>query len=306
VPGVSVLAAVGRRAVVALVTLFVASLLLFAAERELPADPAALTLPAGAKPAEIAKARQELGLDRALVVQYAIWLGDAARLDFGQSARLHRPVAPLLASALPATIALALCGLAAGALLGLSGGLALFAAHDDAVRSVAEAWVTALGAVPAFLWAPLLIVAGWAAPSALDPGDIAALGLPTAALALAAAPALALALSTALRETAAAEHIRQARLRGLGETRILLRHMLPASVATALADLRFNRFLGAVLLVEAISGYRGVGTLLAEAIGHADLALVQAAGLGCCVVVLAADILADGLRAAVDPRAAPR
>jgi len=326
---------VGRRLLVAVPILLVVSVLLFTALRVLPVDPAAMSMPPNATRDEIETARRTMGLDRPLPEQYAIWLGRALHGDFGRSIHLRREVLPIVAETLPATIELTLAAMLVAAILGLAGGLLLFALRDRALEPIAETGTTLLMSVPEFLWALLFIfifgVALQAMPftGRLDPGlqrpvvtgflliDALLVGrldiwlsalrhmvLPSIALGLAFAPPIMRVLRSSLLDVYHEDYIRQARLRGTGETRILLRHALKNAILPTLTlmGVQFGFLFGGSLLVEVIYSYPGMGNLMVDAVRNADLPIIQLVGLTYCVVVLLINSVVDGLYLVLNPR----
>jgi peptide/nickel transport system permease protein len=333
------LAMLARRLLVAVPILLVVSVLLFTALRVLPVDPAAMSMPPNATREEIETARRTMGLDRPLPVQYAIWLGNAVHGEFGTSIHLRRAVLPLVAQTLPATIELTVWAMVVAALLGLLGGLLLFALRDRALEPVAETATTLLMSIPEFLWALLFIfLFGVLLPvmpftGRLDPGlplpDITGfltidsiltlrldilrsalvhLVLPALALGIAFAPPIMRVLRASLLDVYHEDYIRQARLRGISETRILLGHALKnASLPTlTLMGVQFGFLFGGSLLVEVIYSYPGMGNLMVDAVRNADLPIIQLVGLTYCVVVLLINSVVDGLYLTLNPRLRPR
>ena len=336
--------ALARRLLTVAPILLVVSLLLFSALRVLPIDPAAMSMPPTATKDEIEIARQQMGLDQPLPAQYAIWLAQLVTGDLGRSIHLRRPVAGLLAEALPATIELtALAMLVAGS-LGLAGGLLLFALRSDdgkgdAVEAMAETGTTLMMSIPEFLWALLFIlvfgvllealpftgrlgpglarplVTGFLLLDTLLVGDLEAflsaaqhMVLPAIALGIAFAPPIMRVLRSSLIDVYHEDYIRQARLRGLSETRVLLGHALrnAALPTLTLMGVQFGFLFGGSLLVEVIYSYPGMGNLMVDAVRNADLPIIQAVGLTYCLVVLAINSLVDGLYLVLNPRLRPR
>lgn len=324
-----------RRALTAIPILLAVSILLFAALRVLPVDPAAMSMPPNATREEIEAARRAMGLDRPLPEQYAIWLDRALHADFGRSIHLRRPVLPLVASTLPATIELAACAMAVASVLGLAGGLLLFALRDRRLEMAAETATTLLMSIPEFLWALLFIflfgVLLQAMPftGRLDPGlprpditgflllDALLAGrldvfrsaaqhmiLPATALGLAFAPPIMRVLRSSLLDVYHDDYIRQARLRGLSESRILLRHALKNAILPTLTlmGVQFGFLFGGSLLIEVIYSYPGMGYLMVDAVRNADLPIIQLVGLTYCVVVLLINTLVDTLYTVLNPR----
>src|SRR5205807_8934213 len=147
-----------RRILVSVPILLIVSALLFAVLRVLPVDPAAMSMPPNATLAEIEAKRREMGLDRPLPQQYAIWLGHVARGDFGTSIHFRREVGGLVRETLPATIELAVSAMIIATILGLAGGLFLFHVRGTAKEQPADFGSTVLVSIPEFLWALLSVL----------------------------------------------------------------------------------------------------------------------------------------------------
>lgn len=324
-----------RRLATAIPLLLVVSALLFTALRVLPVDPAAMSMPPTATRAEIEQARVAMGLDRPLPEQFAIWLRQTLHGDLGRSIHLRRPVATLLADSLPATIELALAAMLIAGSLGLAGGLLLFAIRGRTLEPLAETATILMMSVPEFLWALLFIfvfgVALQALPftGRLDAGiarpvftgflrfDSLWLGrfdafvsalrhliLPAAALGIAFAPPVIRVLRASLIEVWHEDYIRQARLRGLSDTRVLIGHALQnAALPTlTLMGVQFGFLFGGSLLIEVIYAYPGMGNLMVDAVRNADLPIIQAVGLTYCITVLLINATVDALYHVLDPR----
>jgi peptide/nickel transport system permease protein len=329
------LALLARRALVAVPILGVVSFLLFVALRLLPVDPAAMSLPPSATLAEVEQKRHELGLDQPAPAQYAIWLGRAVHGEFGQSTALRRDAGALVAAALPATIELAVCAIAIASVLGLGGGLLLFRLRGGWAETAGDLASTLAMSLPDFMWALLLLLCfGVLMPvlpfmGRLDPGltqphitgfllvDAVLMGspalvasalrhlaLPAAALGIAFAPPIARVLRSSLLDAYHDDYIRQARLRGISEGRILLRHALKNAVLPTLSlmGVQFGFLFGGTLLIEVIYAYPGIGNLMVDAVHNADLPVIQAVGLTYCVTVLVISLAVDGLTLMLDPR----
>jgi peptide/nickel transport system permease protein len=324
-----------RRILAAIPILLTVSILLFVALRLLPVDPAAMSVPPNATLEDIEAKRRDMGLDKPLVAQYAIWLGDALHGEFGRSIQLRREAGSLVAAALPATIQLAACAMVIASILGLGGGLLLFHLRGGVAETVGDIGTTLLLSVPEFLWALLLIllfgvlvpalpfigeigpqfsvptVTGFALLDALLAGQIDAFGsvlahlvLPAAALGIAFSPAIMRVLRSGLLDVYHDDYIRQARLRGTGEWRILLVHALPNAILPTLTlmGVQFGFLFGGTLLVEVIYSYPGLGNLMVDAVRNADLPIIQTVGLTYCVVVLLIGMTVDALVLILNPR----
>jgi peptide/nickel transport system permease protein len=327
-----------RRVIVALPILAIVSALLFGVLRLLPVDPAAMSLPPTATISEVEAKRREMGLDRPLPQQYLIWLENVAAGDLGTSIHFRRAVAGLVGKTLPATIELAVLAMIIAAALGLAGGLYLFHVRGTLKEPVADLGSIVLLSIPEFLWGlffillfgvavPLLpftgrLSAGFQRPAhtgfllvdTLIDGRfdmfrdaLAHMALPSLALGLAFSPAIMRVLRSSLLDVYQEEYIAQARLRGLSERRILLRHALKNAILPTLSlmGVQFGFLFGGTLLVEVIYSYPGLGNLMVDAVRNADLPIIQAVGLTYCVLVLLINTAVDALYLVLDPRLRP-
>lgn len=325
-----------RRLVLAVPIVLLVSMLVFVVLRLLPADPVGMSLPPGATPADFERLRRELGLDLSIPAQYAIWLKRFATGDLGLSIYFRSGVAGLLAATVPATVELVALGLVGGAALGLLGGLLMFAWRGRAGEGAVDLASSVMMSIPEFLWALLLILGlGVALPlfpfiGRIDPavatppartgfllldGLIAGrldavasaaahLALPVMALAIGLAPLVMRVLRSSLLEASLDDHVAQARLRGLSERRVLLRHALPnaALPVVSLIGVQGGFMFGGTVLVEVIFGYPGLGNLMVDAVRNHDLPVIQAVALVYCLLVLALNVIVEIVYLLVDPR----
>jgi len=331
----TVIKLIARRLVAAIPILLIVSALLFCVLRALPVDPAAMSLPPNATIDEIEAKRREMGLDRPLPEQYAIWLSGALHGDFGESIQFHRQAGSLVAATLPATIQLALAAMVIAGVLGFGGGLILFRLRGTFLEPVADLFSIVLLSIPEFLWGLILLFAFGVALRALPfTGEVAPglpvphitgfllldsllfgrfdvflsacqhLVLPAVALGLAFSPTIMRVLRSSLFDVYHEDYIQQARLRGLSERRILLGHALKnASLPTlTLAGVQFGILFSGTLLVEVIYSYPGMGNLMVDAVRNADLPLIQTIGLTYCVVVLLINTAVDSLYVVLNPK----
>jgi len=332
---VTVATLIARRLLAAIPILLIVSALLFCVLRALPVDPAAMSLPPNATIAEIEAKRSEMGLDRPLPEQYAIWLRGALHGDFGQSIQFRRDAGSLVASTLPVTIQLALAAMVIAAVLGFGGGLLLFSLRDTLFEPVVDVISIVLLSIPEFLWALILLfvfgvvlrvlpftgevapglplprVTGFLLIDSLLVGriDIFAsaclhLILPAVALGLAFSPTIMRVLRSSLFDVYHEDYIAQARLRGLTERQILIGHAFKNAVlpTLTLAGVQFGILFSGTLLVEVICSYPGMGNLMVDAVRNADLPLIQAIGLTYCIVVLLINTTVDSLYVVLNPK----
>jgi peptide/nickel transport system permease protein len=326
---------IGARLLAAVPMMVAVSVIVFVVLRLLPADPIGMMLPPNATRADFEALQKAFGLDRSIPEQYWIWLKNALHGDLGQSIQYREPVTRLIGRALPATIELSLVALALALLISIPGGLGLYALRGKRSEWAADLGVVTLLSIPSFLWAlflilvfgvffPLLPFTGRIGSDALVPAltgflfiDTLATGrwselasaashilLPALSLALGLSPLVMRVLRSSLLEAAAEEYVHVARLRGLSESRILVRHMLKnaALPTVTLIGVQFGFLFGGTLLVELIYSFPGLGNLMVQAVRNHDLPLLQGVALVFCIAVLLANTIVDALYVVLNPR----
>lgn len=317
-----------RRLPVYGLVLLVVVTLNFALPRLMPGDPTLLVLGDDAgllSDAELAQARERLGLDKPVAVQYATYLGDLAQGDLGYSFRRNRPVTDLLGARLPWTLLLVGLSVVLSAVVGVAAGTLAAWRRGRRTDTAALTGFLILDALPAF-WVGLLLLIVFAvtlgaAPSfgATTPGaglsgmawlgDVAAhLALPLATLTLASLGAMFLISRYSLLGVVRADHVLVARATGVSESAIALRHALPAAslpIVTVVL-LRLGFLVSGAVVVEQLFTYPGVGRLILEAALGRDYPVMQGAFFVLAVAVIAANALADLLYPLCDPRVGER
>lgn len=300
-----------RRVAQALVTLGVASVLVWSMLLFAPGDPALRVLAAKhitePTPAQLAEQQERMGLDQGPVERYADWLSGALRGDLGDSWSSGRPVADELASRLPATVILTLAalGLAVATALAL-GCLAGYAPHrwpDGAVRAVA----LVAAAVPSFVVATLLldvVVVRWGWFQVVTDGTWRTVLLPAVTLALAPAAAWARLLRAGLLEVRRAPFLQVAAARGATEGRLVGYHALPNTLVPFLTVVGTGTagLLGGAPVVETIYTWPGVGRYAVAAITARDVPVVQGFTLLAVAAYVVVSMVVDVVAAALDPR----
>ena len=314
---------------------FLVTVLVFVVLRMLPIDPVGSALPPGATEAERQAVMQEFGLDRPVVEQYARWANNLVHGRFGTSINLRTDVGPPLAAALPATLELVIAALVVGVALGVGGGLVLFAVRGTAWEPLGNVVTSVLVSVPEFVWAifGILLLGVWwgALPfigridsgfvvheitgflliDTLLAGQWAAfhnalmhLVLPATALGLAFAPMVTRILRSSLLTIILEDFIHFARLRGLGEREVLMRHALrnAALPTLSLIGVQAGFMFGGTLLVEAMFGWPGLGNLMVTAARGGDMPMIQGAALIYCCGVLFINFAIDLTSLALNPR----
>ena len=270
-------------------------------------DPLAGLLPPGSSPQLQAETRQRLGLDEPLLLQYAAFLGRAARGDFGDSWRQGRPALGAVLERLPFTLALTTVALtvatACSVVLGGIAGLAPVGWASWVVRAVA-----ALGqAVPAFWLGTLLILIfavrlGWLPPSGFD--GPRSLVLPALTLSVFPAALMTRLIRSSLLATMGDDYIRTARGKGLAPAAVVRRHAMRHALLPALGfvSVQFGFLMGGAVVIEGVFAYPGIGRLALGAVADRDLPLIQAFVMVVAVLIILAGVAVDVVARILDPR----
>ena len=304
-----------RRLTALMVTLLVASLLIFLLLEILPGDPAAVILGVGAQEDTLRALRAELGLDLPAPVRYLNWLGEVLQGNLGRSYTYDTPVQELLLNRVELSLPLALLAILLST--GIAIPLGVFAASRH--RKVADTSIMGFAqlgvAVPNFWFAILLILlfsvklrwfsaggfAGW------DAGWFPAfksLVLPAVALALPQAAILARVTRSSVLETVQEDYIRTARAKGLSRSQALWRHAVRNALipVVTILGLQLSFLLAGTIIIENVFYLPGVGRLLFQAIAQRDLMVVKNLVLVLAATVVLINFLVDLLYAVLDPR----
>ncbi|MFW3894580.1 ABC transporter permease [Pseudomonas putida] len=299
-----------------LLTAWVISLVVFIATQALPSDPARVILGPEAPLESILTLRQQLGLDRPILVQYFSWLAQVLRGDLGISLDSAQPVAGLLFIRFGNTLALLLGVLMVVLPLALTIGVGLALRRDSRLDRWGLATLIVLKATPGYLIAIGLVLLFsmphfdlLPAVSLIDPDrplwrQLDYLALPVFALSLSALPYLARLVRASMIETLDSDYVGAARLRGVPQWRLVWCHTLPNALVPAIQGvaLTLRTLIGGALLAEVVFSYPGIGTLLNSAIQMRDLPLIQGAVLVITLGVVLVNLLADLLTVLLTPK----
>jgi ABC-type dipeptide/oligopeptide/nickel transport system permease component len=296
-----------RRILQAIVIVILIAVTVFLVLRLSAGDPARIRAPVFARPDVIEQYRHEFSTDRPLMAQLATFLSGAARGDFGQSFRFQKPVAGLIADAMPRTLLLASISL----LLSLAIAVSLGSAAAMRPRSI-WAWLSsalaALGqSAPVFWTAAVLVLifsvglrwlpaGGFSGPSSLV--------LPTVAVTLSILPTQLRVLRASMETVPAEEYIRTARAFGLRQRRVVFVYALKNACLPLLTVIGVDvgYLLGGVIVAEVVFNYPGVGELALTALNARDYPLIQGITIVTASAFVLVNLLIDLLYARIDPR----
>lgn len=297
---------IAKRLLLAVVTLFGVTLIVFVAAR-LTGDPALLIAPSDATEEQIQAIRVKLGLDKPIPVQYAIFVRDAFRGEFGQSLRYGQPAMSLALKRFPATLELAAWAFALGLLLGVPLGI-VSATRPGSVRERAGTIFARLGlAVPGFWLAVILMLVfsvklGWFPTSGRE--QLSSRVLPVIAIAWVSLAQIMRVTRSSMLEVLGSDFIKMARIKGLRERVVVWKHALRNALIPVLgmAGFMFAMLVGGAALVESVFRWPGIGALLIDAVFARDFPLVQAGVILVSAAVILVNLLVDVLYGVIDPR----
>ncbi|MFJ4046260.1 ABC transporter permease [Microbacterium sp. NPDC089987] len=298
-----------------LLTLFLASLLVFFSRFVVPGDPVRFLL-RGRKPSgeAIAQITAQYGLDLPPWQQYLKWVGGMAQGDFGRSLQYRQDVSVVLGERLPVTLTLvvmaglliAVVGLVLGAIAALNRGRA-----TDRIILIG---LTVLGAIPSFVGSIVLIAIfsvqlGWFPTFGSGEGfldRVHHLILPSIALGLVFIVLVGKVTRSAMVEQLTREHVEVATSRGLSRGTVLRRHVLRNSLGPILtvSGVLVAGLIVASTIVEAAFGISGVGSLLVQSVDRLDFPVVQAIVLLVVTAFVVMNAIVDILEPWIDPRSA--
>jgi len=301
-----------------LLTLFLVSLVVFAATQALPGDPAQAIL--GREAADKARyeaLRKQLELDRPLLAQYGGWLGGVVRGDLGSSiVQQGIPVTDLLRERVLNSATLV--ALAALLSIPLSIVIGAFSAvwRDSKFDSSVNLINLGLAALPEFVIGIALVllfataVFSWLpAVSRIDPdvgvgSQLELFVLPAVTLCLAVIPYVSRMLRASAIEVLESEYVMMARLKGLSGRVVLWRHTLPNAIVPTLQVIAINLawLAGGIVTVEYLFGFPGIGYSLVDAVANRDVPMVQALVLLIAAVYVVLNLTADVLTILINPR----
>lgn len=320
------MAYVARRFSHMLIVLWAIATVLFVMFRLMPGDPSIAFLDPTFTEDQRQEVRRQFGLDRPLSEQYVVYLGNIARGEFGLSFRQRRPVLGLVLGVLPNTLILTLSALVIAYVFGALFGALLAWKRGSLFESAAIPFVLTTRATPDF-WLGMIVLAVFAfglewfpsggANSAgarytsewdriLSLDYLRHLALPVLTLAIFLQGLPVLLMRSNMLEVMREEFVVMARMKGLSERSIMLRHaarnaLLPLVTAFAIT---FGNSVGGNVVVEAVFSWPGLGRMLVDAVASSDYPLAQGAFLLIALVLVVMNFLADLLYGLLDPRVA--
>jgi peptide/nickel transport system permease protein len=306
-----------RRILLGVLTLFLVSIVVFAATQALPGDAARAFLGRNATPESLETLRKQLHLDQPVLTQYFHWLGGFLTGDLGRSLTgSQQSVTSLIGPRLKNSAFLMLIAGAISVPLSIVLGSVAARRRDRVFDHATSIVLLALAALPEFVTAiALVVLLGTSVFHVLPPVSLIPpngnpwdypkeLVLPVITLVLAVSPYIARIMRASMIEVLESDYVEMARLKGLPEQTVLWRHALPNGIAPAIQVIALNLayLAGGIVVVEFVFAYPGIGGAFVEAVANRDLPTVQALGILIAAAYVVLNVVADVATILVSPR----
>jgi peptide/nickel transport system permease protein len=306
---------IGRRIAATLPVMGVVAVVVFALLHLAPGDPAAVIAGDQATVAEVEKVREQLGLNRPLLIQFGSWLGAVLRGDLGVSIYNNQPVATMILQRAEPTIALSLCTLAvalAGAIpMGILAASKAGTWIDRLVMGFAVLGfsfpVFVIGYALIYLFSlqlELLPVQGYASLSTGLGSFLSHMVMPSLALGWVLMALFARMTRTSMLEVLSQDYIRTAHSKGLSSTRVLVRHALKNAAVPIVTTVGIGiaLLIGGVVVTETVFAIPGIGRLTVDAILRRDYPVIQGVVLVFSALYVLINLAIDLSYTLLDPR----
>ncbi|HEY4030622.1 MAG TPA: ABC transporter permease [Caulobacteraceae bacterium] len=304
-----------RRLLLSVPTLLLVAVAVFGLIRLIPGDPAVVMLGEGADKAAISLLHHELGLDRPVPVQFAVWIGRALHGDLGQSISTGEPVLGLILQRFRLTATVVLIAVALATLIAIAAGMIAAWRRDSRLDLAIVSASSLVLAIPSF-WLALLLLLLFGLKLHWVPfvGYVPITQNPVQAMLFVVLPILTLTITesgvltrmmrASAIEVLRLEYVTHARAKGLPESAVLSRHVFPNAFAPTLTlvGLTLGHLLGGIAVIETVFTLPGLGRLMVDSILARDYPVVQGCLLFTALVYITVNLLVDLCYPLFDPR----
>jgi peptide/nickel transport system permease protein len=304
-----------RRLVMLVPVLIVVGVVVFGLVHLTPGDPAAVILGDRATPEDIARLREQLGLNDPLPVQFVRWFGNVLRLDFGESIFLGEPVTQALLDRVQPTVLLTVYALSIQVFIGIPAGVLAAVRYNSPLDRTLTVMAISGSAIPTFFLGILLILifavhlrwlpSGGYVPFGEDPvAHFKAMLLPAFALGFSAAGLLARLVRSSMLDVLREDYVRTAFAKGLPEQLVIVRHALRNALIPALTiiGISIGALLGGAVVTETVFTIPGMGRLVVQSIARRDYPVIQGAIIAIAMTYVLVNLIIDVLYVYIDPR----
>lgn len=296
-----------RRLFILVPVLLAVALVTFLMLHLIPGDPARSVAGLNADDAEVETIRRQLGLDKPLAVQFAIFLGNTARGDFGRSINSRKPVARELAERLPATVHLAVAAALISTTLGLATGVVSAVRRQSLLDLAVTGFAIAGVSVPIY-WLGLMLILVFAVHLQWFPttgyDSLRHLVLPAVTLGYYSTAVISRMTRSSMLDVLSRDYIRTARAKGLANSVVISRHALKNAMipTVTVVGLQVGALLSGAVITEFVFAWPGVGKYAVDATLARDYPVVQTVVLMMAVIFTTVNLAVDLLYAYLDPR----
>lgn len=304
-----------KKIVFLLITIFLVSVFTFVAFQIIPGDSASAMLGMNATEEAVEALREELGLNKNIVVRYGNWVVNALRGDFGTSLQYNMPVKALIANRLPVTIWLAVLSILLIILTSIPLGILSARKEGGVGEGIILSWIHTTMAIPPFFLGILItlvfgiilkwfVPGGYVSPSSNFSEFLRFMIFPALSVAIPQIAMVVKFLRGSLLKEMQLDYVRTARSKGSTNTRILYRHVLINAfipIITFLGMVLADVLAGSII-IEQVFGLPGLGRLLITSISNRDFMVVQGIILYVVTTVVCINFVVDILYRRIDPR----
>ncbi|OLP45745.1 ABC transporter permease [Rhizobium oryziradicis] len=304
-----------HRLLMAIPTLVIVAITVFALIRFIPGDPAALMLGDMATPDQVAEMRVELGLDTSLPQQFLVWSGNVLSGDFGQSIVNKEPVLPLVVSRFMVSAEIVIVAVILASLIAVPAGVIAAWRQNSATDLFLIGTATVLLSIPTF-WLGLLLllffglklgwlpVLGYVSLSDNFVSGLLYLVLPIMTLVIHEAGVLIRMARASTLEVLRLDYIAHARAKGLSEQAVLWKHAFKNAFGPTwtMIGLILGNLLGGIAVIETVFTIPGLGRLMVDSIFQRDYPVIQGCLLFVAMSYVVVNLIVDLLYPLFDPR----
>lgn len=290
------------------------SFLVFMSMHIAPGDPATIIGGPNATSSDLETIREELGLNRPVLVQYFDYLGGILQGDFGYSYQTGQAVTEAIVTRFPTTVKLAVASTIVAIIIGVIAGIISARRQNSWVDVTSTTFALAGVSIPNFWLGAMLIltfavnlqilpVGGLNAPFYTLNG-IKELILPSITLGTASAALIARMTRSSMLEVIRSDYIRTAKAKGVRKRPLIWIHALKNAMipVVTVIGINFGSLLGGTIITEQVFAINGIGRLMIDAIAARDFPIVQATVLLVAAIFVIVNLIVDIVYALIDPR----
>ncbi|MGD2076807.1 MAG: ABC transporter permease [Chloroflexota bacterium] len=306
---------IAQRLLTAIVVLLGVTFAVFLIIQLVPGDPARVILGVQANEENVAAIRERLGLNEPFLVQYGSWLGNAVQGDLGKSLITGQEVTPQIINRLPATLQLAAAALIIGLIIAIPAGIISALKPGSKIDVIASVTSQIGVAIPDF-WMGIMLILLFSLTLGVLPARgytpiqesfsdwLSHIILPAVTLGIISGAVQTRFVRSAMLEVLNENYIRTGHAKGLPERRVIMGHALPNAMITivTIVGLQITALLSAVVVVEVVFGWPGLGRLALDAVLDRDYPLLQGTVLTMAILLTMVNLGVDLLYFVLDPR----